>query len=353
MVKEDGVCPNGVVLLGVLTTYTHAGHEEEGTDLLEHMEGRYGIVPKHEHYSCTMNLLCRDGQLDKALELIRRMIMKPLASVWGTLLSACSIKGNVELAELAAKELLDLEPSSGVGVICGTILPGQKWDVMVNLLADLGFVWRLRHNILASYLILAGIEWTTQPVFGKDKNGYIRGFGDMFSAELESTVPFKMRLANEKANARKQLEERFALFESRDSPRELQKRRTSDIEASSRSGCSPFSNVYRPSMPVLPRSCELLNWYGATVAYGTLQQGGRASRDFYNILIDEIAHVTKNGPLEDVVAGMSEAEVKEAEEKFEFCVKLQFWRPSERCGSMWTRAKLLVKREDEAAARGL
>ncbi|KAF6154125.1 hypothetical protein GIB67_016377 [Kingdonia uniflora] len=182
--------------------------------------------------------------------------------------------------------------------MCCTIHPGQKWDVMVNLLADFGFLWKLRHNILASYLILAGVKWTAQPVavaveadgncwddasaplivvFGKDKNGYIRGFGDM--------------------------SERFTLFESQDSPRKLQKRRTSDIEASSRSGYSPFANAYRPSMPVLPRSCELLDWYGATVAYGTLQQGGRASRDFYNLLIDEIVHVTENGPLEDVVAG--------------------------------------------------
>ncbi|KAF6157765.1 hypothetical protein GIB67_021897 [Kingdonia uniflora] len=69
------------------------------------------------------------------------------------------------------------------------------------------------------------------------------------------------------------------------------------------SGCSPFANAYRPSMPVPPRSCELLDWYGATVAYRTLQQGGRASRNFYNILIDKIVHVTENGPLEDVIAG--------------------------------------------------
>ncbi|KAF6151357.1 hypothetical protein GIB67_040630 [Kingdonia uniflora] len=116
MVKEGGVCPDGVVLLGVLTGCTHTRLEEEGIDLLEHMEGRYVVVPKHDHYSCTVNLLCRAGRLDKALELIRRMPMKPLASVWDALLSACSIKGNVELTELAAKELLDLDPSSGVGV---------------------------------------------------------------------------------------------------------------------------------------------------------------------------------------------------------------------------------------------
>ncbi|KAF6150938.1 hypothetical protein GIB67_026859 [Kingdonia uniflora] len=260
-----------------------------------------------------------------------------------------------------------------VSQMCGTILPSQKLDVMVNLFFYIepeetkeqeeevpvytegytgppGFLWRLRHSILASNLILVGVEWTAQPVtvaaeaggngwddapaplivllfdvqvFGKDKNCYIRGFGGMSNAELESTLPFRMKLANEKAkntnlqsqlkylgeqlvfeaNARKQLEERFALFESRDSLRELQKRRTSVIEISSQSGCSPFANAYRPSMPVLPMSCELLDWYGATVAYGTLQQGGRASHDFYNILIDEIVYITENGPLEDVVAG--------------------------------------------------
>ncbi|KAF6153138.1 hypothetical protein GIB67_034860 [Kingdonia uniflora] len=67
------------------------------------------------------------------------------------------------------------------------------------------------------------------------------------------------------------------------------------------SGRSPFANAYRPSMPILPRPYELLDWYDATVVYGTLQQGGRASCDFYNILINEIVHVTENEPLEDVV----------------------------------------------------
>ncbi|KAF6139834.1 hypothetical protein GIB67_009681 [Kingdonia uniflora] len=92
-------------------------------------------------------------------------------------------------------------------------------------------------------------------------------------------------------------------YSNLDSPCESQKHRTSDIETLSRSGCSPFANAYRSSMPVPPRSCELLDWYGVIVAYGTLQQGGRVSCDFYNILIDEIVHVIEDGPLEDVVAG--------------------------------------------------
>ncbi|KAJ4960070.1 hypothetical protein NE237_019980 [Protea cynaroides] len=108
MQKEDGLRPDGVVLLGVLTACTHAGLQEEGRLLLESMESVYGVAPKHEHYSCTVDLLCRAGRLDEALELINRMPMKPLASVWGSLLSGCRSHGNVDLAELAVKELLRL-----------------------------------------------------------------------------------------------------------------------------------------------------------------------------------------------------------------------------------------------------
>ena len=109
MEVDDGIRPDGVVLLGVLVACTHAGLQEEGQLLLDDMEDRYGIRPKHEHYSCVVDLLCRAGRLDEALQLIRRMPMKPLASVWGALLSGCRIHNNVDLAELAVEELVMLE----------------------------------------------------------------------------------------------------------------------------------------------------------------------------------------------------------------------------------------------------
>ncbi|TQD86916.1 hypothetical protein C1H46_027533 [Malus baccata] len=105
----DGLRPDGVVLLGVLMSCTHAGLLKKGKSLLENMKTQYGIVPKHEHYSCVIDLLCKAGQLEEALQLIRRMPMKPLASVWGALLSGCRVHKNVDLAELAVEELLQLE----------------------------------------------------------------------------------------------------------------------------------------------------------------------------------------------------------------------------------------------------
>ncbi|KAF6136792.1 hypothetical protein GIB67_027987 [Kingdonia uniflora] len=44
---------------------------------------------------------------------------------------------------------------------------------------------------------------------------------------------------------------------------------------------------------------------------------------------------------------MSEAEAKEAEEDFEFHVKLQFWHLPEHCGRMWTRIEEIVVQQGE------
>ncbi|KAI4351581.1 hypothetical protein L6164_005929 [Bauhinia variegata] len=105
----DGLKPDGVVLLKVLMACDHAGLLDEGKCLLDNMQARYGIMPKHEHYSCLVDSLCRAGRLDEALRLIRRMPMKPLASVWGALLTGCRIYNNVDLAELAVEALLQLD----------------------------------------------------------------------------------------------------------------------------------------------------------------------------------------------------------------------------------------------------
>ncbi|KDP45462.1 hypothetical protein JCGZ_09711 [Jatropha curcas] len=108
MQVEDRLRPDGVVLLGVLMACTHGGLIEEGRFLLENMEARYGVVARHEHYSCVVDLLCRAGKWDEAITLINKMPMKPLPSVWGAVLSSCRTHKNVELAELAVNELLQL-----------------------------------------------------------------------------------------------------------------------------------------------------------------------------------------------------------------------------------------------------
>lgn len=109
MKREDGIKPDSVVLLGVLAACAHGGFLQEGRSMFDNMEDDYGITPKHEHYSCIVDLMCRAGRLYDAVDLIEKMPMKPLASVWGALLNGCRTHKNVELGEVAAKNLLGLE----------------------------------------------------------------------------------------------------------------------------------------------------------------------------------------------------------------------------------------------------
>ncbi|KAF6148843.1 hypothetical protein GIB67_014214 [Kingdonia uniflora] len=52
------------------------------------------------------------GRLEEARDLITSMPMKPDGVVWGTLLGACKIHVNVELAELAFEQVVKLEPAN-------------------------------------------------------------------------------------------------------------------------------------------------------------------------------------------------------------------------------------------------
>ncbi|CAD6334899.1 unnamed protein product [Miscanthus lutarioriparius] len=116
MAREDGVRPDGVAVLGALSACAHAGNVEEGLRLLREMRPRYGVMPGHEHYSCAVDMLCRVGRLEDAVGLVETMPMAPLASVWGSVLAGCRSYGNVELAEVAVRELEKLGGTADEGV---------------------------------------------------------------------------------------------------------------------------------------------------------------------------------------------------------------------------------------------
>ncbi|XP_062192567.1 putative pentatricopeptide repeat-containing protein At3g25970 [Phragmites australis] len=99
-----------VTFVGLITAYSHAGLVDEGSEILNTMETRYGVPLRMEHYACGVDLYGRAGQLDKAKELIESMPFEPNAMVWMTLLGACRIHGNMELANNVASHLFVVEP---------------------------------------------------------------------------------------------------------------------------------------------------------------------------------------------------------------------------------------------------
>ncbi|URE46447.1 PPR repeat [Musa troglodytarum] len=107
---ESSVRPDEVTYIGVLAACAHAGLVDEGRRIFSSMIAVHGIMPNVTHYGCLVDLLGRAGRLEEASETISNMPMKPNSAVWGALLGACRVHGNLEMAELAAKHLVELQP---------------------------------------------------------------------------------------------------------------------------------------------------------------------------------------------------------------------------------------------------
>ncbi|KAK6928149.1 Pentatricopeptide repeat [Dillenia turbinata] len=75
-------------------------------------EQDYGVVPQIEHCGCMIDLLVHCGRLNEAFDLLRVMPMEPNAIIWGTLLGACRMHNDEELAEEVLDRLVKLEPSN-------------------------------------------------------------------------------------------------------------------------------------------------------------------------------------------------------------------------------------------------
>uniref|UniRef100_A0A0D9WKC2 DYW domain-containing protein n=1 Tax=Leersia perrieri TaxID=77586 RepID=A0A0D9WKC2_9ORYZ len=107
---NSGMKPDSITFTALLTACRSMGLVTEGWEYFDSMETKYGVTPTTENYACMVDLLARCGYLDEAMDFIERSPTDPGASLWGALLTGCSIHGNLALAEVAARNLFRLEP---------------------------------------------------------------------------------------------------------------------------------------------------------------------------------------------------------------------------------------------------
>lgn len=131
----SGIMPDDVTFVGILSACSYTGKVKEGLKLFESMESKYLVKPKTEHYACMVDLLGRAGQINEAMKLIEKMPMEPDAIIWGSLLGACRTHMKLDLAEVAAKKLLQLEPkNSGPYILLSNIYASQgRWRDVAQL----------------------------------------------------------------------------------------------------------------------------------------------------------------------------------------------------------------------------
>ncbi|KAJ1293385.1 hypothetical protein BS78_01G063900 [Paspalum vaginatum] len=160
-----GVKPDRITYISVFSACTHAGFVDKGKRYYEQMQNEDGIVPEMSHYACMVDLLSRAGLLTEAREFIQRMPAMPDAIVWGSLLSACRVQKNADLAELAAEKLLSIDPnnSGAYSALANVYSACGRWN-------DAARIWKLRKDRAVKKE--TGFSWThvhnKVHVFGAD-----------------------------------------------------------------------------------------------------------------------------------------------------------------------------------------
>lgn len=127
---RQGVKPDDIVFVAVLTACSHGGLVEQGWTLFRSMKEIHGISPQIVHFGCMVDLLGRAGLLDDAIVLIKSMPMEPNDVIWGSLLAACRKHQNVHMAAYAAERITELTPDkSGIRVLLSNIYASAgKWS---------------------------------------------------------------------------------------------------------------------------------------------------------------------------------------------------------------------------------
>ncbi|KAI9118470.1 hypothetical protein K1719_010802 [Acacia pycnantha] len=80
--QNQGLQPDKITFLGVLSACSHGGLLCEGTEYFRIMMEEYGLMPDLQHYACMVGLLGRAGLFHEAVEFINNMTIQPDSAVW-------------------------------------------------------------------------------------------------------------------------------------------------------------------------------------------------------------------------------------------------------------------------------
>ncbi|KAL0414074.1 UNVERIFIED_CONTAM: Pentatricopeptide repeat-containing protein, mitochondrial [Sesamum radiatum] len=151
MVTED-VKPDSITFLSVLTSCGRNGMVDKGIEIFNSMINDHSVEPSAEHYSCIVDMLGRAGRLKEAEELLYQIPGGPGISVLQSLLGACRVYGNVEIAIRVSDALIAMEPNeSGSYVLMSNLFAETgKWGKVAKMRTmmrdrkvtkEVGFSW--------------------------------------------------------------------------------------------------------------------------------------------------------------------------------------------------------------------
>ncbi|KAL0456743.1 UNVERIFIED_CONTAM: Pentatricopeptide repeat-containing protein, mitochondrial [Sesamum latifolium] len=125
---------------------------DKGIEIFNSMVNDHSVEPSAEHYSCIVDMLGRAGRLKEAEELLYQIPGGPGISVLQSLLGACRVYGNVEIAIRVSDALIAMEPNeSGSYVLMSNLFAETgKWEKVAKMRTmmrdrkvtkEVGFSW--------------------------------------------------------------------------------------------------------------------------------------------------------------------------------------------------------------------
>ncbi|KAK1283919.1 Pentatricopeptide repeat-containing protein [Acorus calamus] len=131
MGEECGLGPDSITFVSLISACSHSGMVDRGCEYFEAMTGNYGLTPRVEHYACVVDMLGRAGRFEEARRVLERMPEGVESGVvWGALLNACRVRGNVEVGEVAGARSMGLDPENCgyVALLSGVYAAVGRWE---------------------------------------------------------------------------------------------------------------------------------------------------------------------------------------------------------------------------------
>lgn len=139
--EEDGVRPNEVTFICVLSACSRAGFVEEGLRIFRRMKDVYRIEPRQQHYGCLVDLLGRAGLVEEAEKVVRSMGVEADEYMVGAAVNACRVHGNRGLGKELVDGLLSEQclNHSGVRVLASNVYASMnKWEDVERVRKEMG-----------------------------------------------------------------------------------------------------------------------------------------------------------------------------------------------------------------------
>ncbi|EFJ34516.1 hypothetical protein SELMODRAFT_81376 [Selaginella moellendorffii] len=109
LLNLDGIVPDFVTFLCVISTCSHAGLVEDGRSHFHSITADFSSFPTRDHYCCMLDLLGRAGRLNDAEELVELMPFEPNAVEWTAVLGGCEMHGEFQRGERVSKRFFGLK----------------------------------------------------------------------------------------------------------------------------------------------------------------------------------------------------------------------------------------------------